>query len=264
MPWTRSWRLQGPTRTGAKTKTTFIFTDIIPLPIFASRDGAVSPSRGAHAEQVVSVERACRRRRLYWQRRSHRTMRLCGRSRFTNPCLSHSCLSHPTARPCPAPTRPCPPADPPRPPLILTPSAARLATVPSVAIPHADIPPTAITFASVSFHNRTVHGRPVRGRLGYLVTSASTAPSVAIPHADVPPADVTSASVPSAAVLVIPSRPCPSRPQPSRLRPTRTWPSWPSRSWPSRQRPSCPRAAVLSATVVAVPPAWVRTMDHCD
>ncbi len=68
-PWTRSWRLQRPTRTGAKTKTTFIFTDAIPLPIFASRGGAVSPPRGGHAEEVVLGEGACRRRRLCWRRR---------------------------------------------------------------------------------------------------------------------------------------------------------------------------------------------------
>ena len=172
---------------------------------------------------------------------------------FCQSRTSHSCLSHPPACPCSTPTCPCPPAGPPRPPLTLSPSAAHLGTVSSVAIPHADIPPAAVTSVAIPFRDPLVHGRPAHGRLGRPVPSASTVPSVAIQHENVLPASVTSVFVPSAtvpsvdvlhmAVLAIPSRPCPSRLQLSRPRPTRTRTSHPRPPCPrtSRSRPSRPR-----------------------
>ena len=185
--WTRSWNLQRPARTGAKTKATFIFTDVIPLPIFASRGGAVSPSRRGHTESLIPARR-------------------------------NSCLSHPTTSPCLVPR-----ARASVPSAALS-HAAALAISSRHRPPSRPWPSrTRSSRPRPSRPHRPVRAHPARGRLGHPVTSVSSRPQPSRPRLTHTPTPRPRPSCPRPSrprpTRAWPS--WPSRSRPSRLRPSR-------------------------------------------
>ena len=210
MPWTRSWRLQGPTRTGAKTKTAVrragscrglqeqelklkqLSLLQTPFPYLSLLLVAVLFLR----QEEFTLRRSCRSRERAGRGGCSGGGDLVGqrgcaaRVSLPVPARHNSHLSHPTARSCPTRTRPCPTAT--HPTSIRRTSRDR----PVRGRPRAGRPRPTRTQTSRPRPSRPrVHpvrdcpicGRPARGRLGPPVMSASTVPSVAILHVNVPP-----------------------------------------------------------------------------